>query len=113
MQGRRQGSLYRARQIGNVFNSYHFDIKDDHVFDVVVGQSIEKWGMGEDLEGSALNSIFYNDFDRAYLDNTKPIYNGMSGLNAVRNRAGLGNVAYSFEAIEKERRHELVFEGVR
>lgn len=53
--------------------SYHFDIKDDHVFDVVVGQSIEKWGMGEDLEGSALNSIFYNDFDRAYLDNTKPI----------------------------------------
>ena len=52
--------------------SYHFDIKDDHVFDVVVGQSIEKWGMGEDVEGGAFNSIFLNDFDRAYLSNTKP-----------------------------------------
>lgn len=52
--------------------SYHFDIKNDHVFDIVVGQSIEKWGMGEELEGGAFNSIFLNDFDRAYLSNTKP-----------------------------------------
>lgn len=47
------------------------------------------------------------------LTNGKTIYNGKSGLNAVRQRAGLGDVAYSFEAIEKERRHELAFEGVR
>ena len=52
--------------------SYHFDIKEDHVFDVVVGQSIEKWGMGEEVEGGGFNSIFLNDFDRAYLSNTKP-----------------------------------------
>ncbi len=53
--------------------TYHFDIRSNHVFDIVVGQSVEKWGMGEDLEGEAMNSIFPNDFDRAYLDNTKPI----------------------------------------
>ena len=53
--------------------SYHFNIQNDHVFDVVAGQSIEKWGMGESLSGEATNSIFPNDFDRAYLSNTKPI----------------------------------------
>lgn len=36
-----------------------------------------------------------------------------AGLNRVRNRAGLRSVGYSLEAIQKERRHELCFEGVR
>jgi starch-binding outer membrane protein, SusD/RagB family len=36
------------------------------------------------------------------------------GINMVRQRVGLPIVnAYSFEALEKERRHELAFEGVR
>lgn len=52
--------------------SYHFDINDDHVFDIVAGQSIEKWGMGESLSGDSANSIFTNDFDRAFLSNAKP-----------------------------------------
>ena len=54
------------------YASYHFDIKKDHVFDVVLGQSIEKWGFGEKVGASAFNSIFLNDFDRAYISNTKP-----------------------------------------
>ena len=58
--------------------SYHFDIAKNNVFDVVIGQSIEKWGMGESLSGEAANSIFLNDFDRAYLSNTKP-----AGLNQI------------------------------
>lgn len=58
--------------------SYHFDINEDHVFDVVAGQSIEKWGMGESVSGEAFNSIFLNDFDRAYLSNTKP-----EGINQI------------------------------
>ena len=36
-----------------------------------------------------------------------------SGLNAVRARAGLPPVAYSAEAIQKERHYELAFEGLR
>ena len=35
------------------------------------------------------------------------------GLNRVRARVGLAPVAYSFEAIQKERHHELTFEGLR
>ncbi len=35
------------------------------------------------------------------------------GLNRVRARVGLSPVSYSLEALQKERRHELCFEGVR
>ena len=47
------------------------------------------------------------------LTDGKAIYNGKSGLNAVRQRAGLADVAYSFDALKKERRYELCFEAVR
>ncbi|MCX2679276.1 RagB/SusD family nutrient uptake outer membrane protein [Galbibacter sp. EGI 63066] len=35
------------------------------------------------------------------------------GMNAVRNRAGLGAIGYSLEALKEERMHELAFEGLR
>ena len=35
------------------------------------------------------------------------------GLNRVRQRAGLNPVGYSLEALQRERRHELCFEGIR
>ena len=43
----------------------------------------------------------------------KVIYQGKSGLNAVRNRAGLGDKAYSLDLLKKERRYELCFEAIR
>lgn len=36
-----------------------------------------------------------------------------TGLNRVRERAGLEPVSYSLEALKKERRYELAFEGIR
>ncbi len=47
------------------------------------------------------------------LTDGKVIYNGKSGMNAVRARAGLGDLAYSLENLKKERRYELCFEAVR
>jgi Patatin len=38
---------------------------------------------------------------------------GKSGLNAVRERAGLPDVSYSLTALQNERRWELAFEGTR
>jgi hypothetical protein len=35
------------------------------------------------------------------------------GMNQVRARAGLPAVAYSLDALKKERLHELAFEGLR
>ena len=43
----------------------------------------------------------------------KVIYDGKSGLNAVRARAGLPEKAYSFDLLKKERRYELCFEAIR
>ena len=47
------------------------------------------------------------------LTDGKVIYNGKSGLNAVRQRAGLGDLPYSLPNLKKERRYELCFEAVR
>ena len=41
------------------------------------------------------------------------VYNGKSGLNAVRQRANLPDIAYSLPALKKERRYELCFEAIR
>ncbi|MCY1722945.1 TonB-dependent receptor [Prolixibacteraceae bacterium Z1-6] len=45
---------------------------NEHSFSALIGQSIEKWGMGENLSATGGNSIF-SDFDHAWLDNT-PTY---------------------------------------
>ncbi|MBO4812154.1 MAG: RagB/SusD family nutrient uptake outer membrane protein [Prevotella sp.] len=47
------------------------------------------------------------------LTDGKVIYNGKSGLNAVRQRAKLQDIAYSLENLKKERRYELCFEALR
>jgi len=47
------------------------------------------------------------------LTDGKVIYNGKSGMNAVRARVGLPDKAYSVDAIRLERQHELAFEGIR
>ena len=82
--------------------SYHFDINTDHVFDAVLGQSIEKWGFGESLSANAANSIFPNDFERAWLSNTKPaLLSQISASGSPSTQGGLasffGRVNYSFK----------------
>ena len=47
------------------------------------------------------------------LTDGKVIYNGKSGLNAVRARAGLGDKDYSLDLLKKERRYELCCEAIR
>ena len=47
------------------------------------------------------------------LTDGKVIYNGKSGLNAVRERAKLPDIAYTLENLKKERRYELCFEALR
>ena len=49
----------------------------------------------------------------AELSDGKTIYNGKNGLNAVRQRANLPDVAYSLTNLKKERRYELCFEALR
>lgn len=50
--------------------TYDFKILDHHKFTALVGNSIEKWGLGENITGSKKGSEF-NGFDYAYLSNVK------------------------------------------
>ena len=82
--------------------SYSFAV-NKHNFDTVVGQSIEKWGMGEQISGKGTNSIFPNDFERAYLSNTKPTQlSEISVSGKPRTQGGLasffGRVNYNFDS---------------
>jgi len=97
-----QGMSMRQRLAWENTISYHFDINKEHIFDIVVGQSIEKWGMGESLEVSAANSIFQNDFARAYISNTKPEMLSQIGLEGYPGTEGalasfFGRVNYSIK----------------
>lgn len=50
--------------------SYKFKL-EDNTFDVMVGQSAEKWGLGENVSSSGQNSLFLGSWKNAYVDNTK------------------------------------------
>ena len=83
--------------------SYNFSIADKHNFDVVAGQSIEKWGMGTQISGKGTNSIFPNDFERAYLSNTKPVnLSDISVSGKPRSQGALasffGRVNYNYDS---------------
>lgn len=59
-------------------NTVTYDFKlDNHSFGVLIGQSIEKHGLGDTLGGSNINSVF-DDFKHAYLSNTPTITNRTS-----------------------------------
>lgn len=79
----------------------------------------EYGGSGSDLgRGHSLQNVQIIRFAdvllmHSELTDGKTIYNGKSGMNAVRARAGLADKAYSVEALRMERKHELAFEGIR
>lgn len=50
--------------------TYSFSVQK-HAFNLMVGQSLEKWGMGESLSATNSNSLFPGSFDHAYIDNTQ------------------------------------------
>ncbi|MCC8095931.1 MAG: SusC/RagA family TonB-linked outer membrane protein, partial [Tannerellaceae bacterium] len=51
--------------------NYNFNV-NGHAFDALIGQSIEKWGMGQELSVSSKNSLFPDLYDYAWISNTVP-----------------------------------------
>ena len=73
----------------------------------------EYGGSGSDLErGHSPQNIQIIRFADVLLMHSE-LTETADGLNKVRARVGLSPVAYSWDAIEKERRHELAFEAIR
>ena len=60
--------------------SYEFTLNDFHKFNVLVGNSMERWGFGENLGGSNKGSEF-NSFEYAYLNNVKTVTSGTTTVS--------------------------------
>ncbi|GHT13142.1 SusC/RagA family TonB-linked outer membrane protein [Bacteroidia bacterium] len=79
--------------------NYNFSIAKSN-FDVLVGQSIEKWGMGESVEAFNVDSKF-GDFDHAYIDNTGAVVAGSTSVSGAPDGQGalasfFGRVNYDY-----------------
>lgn len=53
--------------------AYSFTINNQHAFDAVIGQSMEKWGLGEEVKVTNSNSLFPGSFDHAWINNTQGV----------------------------------------
>ena len=60
----------------------------DHNLDVLVGQSLEKWGYGNNLNASNANSLFPDSFDHAYLNNANVIDPAFTSIGGSPNTQG-------------------------
>ena len=74
---------------------------NDHAFNAIIGNSIEKWGMGEDMNVTSGYSIF-NDFEHAYLENTQGLTAGTTTISGKPWGAGalesfFGRVGYNYK----------------
>lgn len=80
--------------------SYDCTLRESHDFNFLLGMSAEKSGLGETIKGENVNSIF-DDFNHAYLDNNKQIYEGKTKLSGAPLTPGrllsfFGRVNYNF-----------------
>jgi TonB-linked SusC/RagA family outer membrane protein len=78
---------------------YKFDVGSNS-FDFLIGQSVEKWGFGENMETTNANPTF-NGFEYAYIDNTDGLTSGVTSLSGAPNDRGslasfFGRVNYDF-----------------
>lgn len=81
--------------------NYKFALQGNHHFDVLAGQSAERWGLGESLSTTNNNSTF-QDFQHAYIDNANinstasigggPVGTGKGGLLSY-----FGRINYDFK----------------
>ena len=135
---RRKGSIWNVWEEAPVFDSYQFGAEsqmEESGMWQKKNQAIACYINGKWTFEFTSSSLYYGadkDFGRkkgtsdltllrfadillmhAELTDGKVIYNGMDGMNAIRNRAKLPKIAYSVDALRQERRHEFAFESLR
>ncbi len=89
--------------------SYNFKIQESNNFDVMVGVSAEKSGIGESLSGSNGRSLF-NEFDFAYLTNNKTIDPSFTILTG--SPLGESNILSTFGRFSYDYKQTFLFTGV-
>lgn len=81
--------------------NYTFDLYNDHHFDVLLGQSMEKWGYGHSMSGTKAGSNFY-DLEHAFLSNVTTTPASMVALTGSPNSDGalssfFGRINYNYK----------------
>jgi TonB-linked SusC/RagA family outer membrane protein len=74
----------------------------NHNLDVLMGQSIEKWGYGNSLSASNSNSLFPGSFDHAYISNANVIDPAFTSISGSPNSQGalssfFGRINYNYK----------------
>jgi len=74
---------------------------NDHSFNALIGQSLEKWGMGENMNVTNGYSLF-TDFEHAWLDNTKGLTAGTTTISGSPWGSGglesfFGRLSYNYK----------------
>lgn len=80
--------------------SYDFTVKGHHL-NILAGNSVEKWGLGQDINGSNRDSEF-DSFEYAWLSNVKTIASGSTTLSGAPWSRGqlvswFGRVNYDYD----------------
>lgn len=95
------------------FNKKYTPIQFENPDGDVTGMFIQLYNWGNsDMQLMHAQDFIFMRFSDVLLMHSE-ITGNADGLNAVRNRAGLDNVAYSLDALKQERLHEFAFEGLR
>lgn len=73
----------------------------NHSLDVLIGQSVEKWGYGESLYAKNSNSLFPGSFPHAFISNTQGLDTTNSSMSGSPNTEGrlasfFGRVNYNY-----------------
>jgi TonB-linked SusC/RagA family outer membrane protein len=89
--------------------SYKLLLANGSNLDFLLGTSAEKWGLGENLSGSNVESIF-NDFEHAYLDNNKLIYADRTTLGG--NPWGEGGILSYFGRVNYNYNEKYLFTAI-
>ncbi|PZX16819.1 TonB-linked SusC/RagA family outer membrane protein [Breznakibacter xylanolyticus] len=82
-------------------NTLAYNIRKDlHMIDALVGQSVEKFGLGENVDATNAKSVF-SDFDHAWLTNTQGFTEGVTNIKGAPWDEGalasfFGRVNYNF-----------------
>lgn len=95
--------------------TYQFSINDSHNFTALLGQSVEKWGMGEEVRLTN-NDPRFHDFEHAFIDNTlngwdtKPLDN--PGIRMGGRPWGMGRLASFFGRVSYDYKNKYMLTAV-
>ncbi len=83
---------------------------NDHSFDLLAGQSLEKWGIGESVHIKNSNSLFPGSYDHAYISNSQGLDNTNTDISGEP--FGIGSLASFFGRLNYNFREKYLLSAV-